>query len=130
MADGGHIPKRGIISIAADIFKCSDRYARMYITIAERAISSVLNAVITPASNKRIKNNHITVKCAAQIASLPLEQQEAALVAAQHPERDITANTRTAVKSWLLSLQAQIDAGVPLNDNDQHLLAQIQKLHT
>ena len=63
MADGGHIPKRGITSIAADIFKCSDRYARMYITIAERAIPSVLNAVITPASNKRIKNNHITVKC-------------------------------------------------------------------
>lgn len=79
MAARGEIERSSVLSIVADLFGQTKRYARMYITIASSAIPELRAAVATPSSGQHIKSAHIPVQRAAQIANLAPQEQLAAI---------------------------------------------------
>lgn len=79
MATRGEIRRSSILSVVADLFGQSKRYARMYITIASSGIPKLKEAVVIPSSGQSGKSTHIPVQRAAQIANLPPDEQLAEL---------------------------------------------------
>ena len=127
------ISQTKVISLVADLLRQSNRYARMYVTIAANGISELREAVTTPASGRRVKSNHITVEKAARIAGLPAEKQKEALIELQShlTSKPVTEQTgkQKAVASWLKDVQKQIDQSKTVEPKDLELLVQASKCY-
>lgn len=133
VAEQKKIPQADVIFLVAELIHQSTRYARMYVTIASSAISEVREAVITPASGRRKKSQHITVERAAHIAGYPAEEQRDKLYKLQSHITEKNASTLTGrqktVLSWLESVKKQINQSKAVKTKDMELLEQSNRIY-
>lgn len=126
LAEQNQSLKDNLTVTTARLLGSSKRYALMLLTVAANGIPELREAVVSR------QKGHLTVQQAAVIANGTPEEQRQKLAEFQaglpQPKPTAVKKRQQGVVQWLEDLQKAVEAGKPLPEADQALLAQVRQL--